>query len=55
MVHITALHQALNHGTRLKKVHKLIKFEQSQWMSEYINLCVDKRKNAASVNLKNFY
>ena len=55
MVHITALQQALNHGLRLKKVHKLIKFEQSQWMSEYINLCVDKRKNAASVNLKNFY
>ena len=24
-------------------------------MSEYINLCVDKRKNAANINRKNFY
>ena len=55
MVHISALQQALNYGLILKEVHKVIKFDQSPWMSEYINLCVDKRKNAASANLKNFY
>ena len=55
MVHISALQQGLNHGLILKEVHKVIKFDQSPWISEYINLCVDKRKNAASVNLKNFY
>ena len=55
VVHISALQQALNHGLILKEVHKVIKFDQSPWMSEYINLCVDKWKNAASVNLKNFY
>ena len=36
-------------------IHKVIKFDQSTCMSEYINQCVDKRKNAASLNLKNFY
>ena len=29
VVHISALQQALNHGLRLKKVHKVIKFDQS--------------------------
>ena len=55
MVYISALQQTLNYGLILKEVHKVIKFDQSPWMSEYINLCVDKRKNVASVNLKNFY
>ena len=55
VVHISALQQALNHGLILKEVHKVIKFDQFPWMPEYINLCIDKWKNAASVNLKNFY
>ena len=55
VVHISALPQTLNHGLILKEVRKVIKFDQSPWMSEYIKLCVDKRKNAGSVNLKNFY
>ena len=53
VVYISALQQALNYGLILKEVHKVIKFDQSPWMSEYINLCVDKRKNA--LKLKNFY
>ena len=52
VLHISALQQALNHELRLKKVYKVIKFDQSPWVSEYINSCVDKRKNASSVNLK---
>ena len=55
VVHISALQQALNYGLILKEVHKVIGFDQSPWMSEYINLCVDERKNAASLNLKNIY
>ena len=55
VVHISALQQTLNYGLILKEVHKVIKFDQCPWMSEYISLCVDKRKNAASINLKNFY
>ena len=31
-VHIRALKQALNHGLVLKKVHKVIKFNQKAWL-----------------------
>ena len=55
VVHISSLQQGLHHGLTIEKIHKVIQFDQSPWMSEYINLCVDKRTNAASVNLKNFY
>ena len=36
VVHIKALHQALKHGLVLKKVHRVIKFEQSAWLKPYI-------------------
>ena len=36
VVHIKALHQALKHGLVLKKVHRVIKFEQSAWLKSYI-------------------
>ena len=55
VVHIYSLQQGLHYGLTIEKIHKVIQFDQSPWMSEYINLCVDKRKNASSLNLKNFY
>ena len=38
MVHIQALDQALKHGLKLKKVHRVIEFQQSRWMKAYIML-----------------
>ena len=38
VVHIKALHQALQHGLVLKKVHRVIQFEQSAWLMPYIML-----------------
>ena len=32
VVHIKALDQALKHGLKLKKVHRVIKFQQRKWM-----------------------
>ena len=38
MVHIKPLDQALKHGLKLKKVHRVIEFQQSKWMKAYIML-----------------
>ena len=38
MVHIQVLDQALKHGLKLKKVHRVIEFQQSRWMKAYIML-----------------
>ena len=35
VVHIRALKQALNHGLVLKKVHRVIQFNQKPWLKEY--------------------
>ena len=35
VVHIRALNQALKHGLKLKKVHRIIEFKQSSWMKPY--------------------
>ena len=38
VVHIKSLNQALKHGLKLKKVHLVIRFKQSNWMKPYIML-----------------
>ena len=55
VVHITALQQALKHGLILEKIHKVIQFEQKEWMSEYIMLNVNKRKQSRNEFEKNFF
>ena len=34
-VHIKSLKQALNHGLKLKRVHRVIQFSQKAWLHEY--------------------
>ena len=36
--HIRSLKQALNHGLILKKVHRVIQFNQEAWLKEYIDM-----------------
>ena len=36
--HIRALKQALNHGLILKKVHRVIQFNQEAWLKPYIEM-----------------
>ena len=38
VVHIRALKQALNHGLILKKVHRVIQFNQKEWLKPYIEM-----------------
>ena len=40
------LKQALNHGLVLKKVHRVIKFNQNAWLKPYIDMNTDLRKKA---------
>ena len=55
VVHITALQQALKHGLILEKIHKVIQFDQKEWMSKYIKLNVNKRKLSRNEFEKNFF
>ena len=48
VVHIKLSQQALNHGLKLKKVHRVIEFEQSAWMKEYIMLNIELRKKSST-------
>ena len=47
VIHIRNLKQALNYGLVLKKVHKVIKFNQSAWLKPYIDMNIDLRKKKA--------
>ena len=46
VVHIRSLKQALNHGLILKKVRKVIQFNQEAWLKEFIDMNTELRKEA---------
>ena len=47
--------QALNHGLRLQKVHRVIEFNQSNWLKPYIDKNTELRKQAKTDFEKDFY
>ena len=55
VVQIKALDQALRHGLKLKKVHRVIEFQQSRQMKAYIMLNTRLRKNASNEFEKDFF
>ena len=46
VVHIKSLKQALNHGLKLKRVHRIIEFNQKAWLKPYIDMKTELRKLA---------
>ena len=46
VVHIRTLKQALNHWLVVKKVHKVIQFNQETWLKPYINMNTKLRTEA---------
>ena len=46
VIHIKNLKQALSHGLVLKKLHRVINFNQNAWLKSYIPLNTDLRKEA---------
>ena len=55
VLHYRALQQYLDLGMRLRKIHKILKFEQRAWMEPYISLNTELRKRATSDFEKNFF
>ena len=48
------LKQTLKHGLGLKKIHKVIKFNQNACLKPYIDMNVDLRKKAKNSFEKDF-
>ena len=55
VVHIRTLDQALKHGPILDKAHKVIHFEQSEWLKSYIMLNTELRTAAKNEFEKDFF
>ena len=55
IVHINVLKQALDHGLKLRKVHRVIEFDQEAWLKEYIDVNTELRKKATNDFKKDFF
>ena len=55
IVHINVLKQALDHGLKLRKVHRVIEFDQEAWLKEYIDVNTELRKKATNDFEKDFF
>ena len=55
LIHIGNLKQALNHVLVLKKVHRVVKFNQNAWLNSYIDMNTDLRKTAKNDFEKYFF
>ena len=55
IIHMSSLKQALNHGLILKRVHKVIEFEQEPWLKPYIMMNTELRMQAKNDFEKDFF
>ena len=55
VVHIRSLKQALDHGLKLKKVYRIIEFNQEAWLKPYIDVNTELRKIAKNDFEKDFF
>ena len=55
VININTLKQALNHGLKLKKVHREIQFKHKAWLKIYIDMNTDLRKDAKNEFEKKFF
>ena len=55
IIHIQALNQMLQHGLRLHRIHRAIKFDQSPWLKTYIDFNTQLRTAATNDFEKDFF
>ena len=55
VIHIQALNQALRHGLRLDRIHRVIEFDQSPWLKTYIDFNTQLRTAATNDFEKDFF
>ena len=55
VVYIRTLKQALMYGLKLKKVHKVLQFDQKSWLRTYIEMNTELRKKAKNDFEKEFF
>ena len=55
VMHRRYLKEALNHGLILKKVHRVINFNQESWIKRYIDMSTGLRKKSKKKIRKWFF
>ena len=55
IIHIQALNQALQHGLRLDRIHRVIEFDQSPWLKTYIDFNTQLKTAATNDFEKDFF